>query len=418
LILILFTPRLHLMAAKLVALPIVEHWDCHQCAACCRETVIRLHVDDVARLRTQQWEKQPEFQGVRVVRRSALLGGTPLLAHKADGSCVFLTAAGRCRIHEVFGADAKPLVCRQFPLQVVRWERKSFATVLRSCPSAAADRGRAVSEHLSFLTRLLQDEEPRAASSCVVRGVRRGWDDFERVASAVQRCLTDERKPLVWRVVKCVRFCNLIEQCRWKHLAPESVAGVVQAAEELSEHELGELFRDRVTPDKSAGRLFRRLGAHFIRCVSGGKPTRTLRDHWRAMRASGRLAKAQITPAGLHPRFGAISSELLERSLGPLGYSVLSPLDRFLAAHAVSRRYALSQSTTSLVDSARRLAFMYPMAMWMLRWLAVDREPVVEDMVEIVVALERGMVMKGLDRAVRWLAECGELERLAAWYAR
>lgn len=406
------------MAAKLVALPIIEHWDCHHCAACCRETVIRLNSDDVSRLQSQQWEKQPEFQGVRVVRRSALLGGTRVLAHKKDGSCVFLTTAGLCRIHELFGAEAKPLVCRQFPLQVVGWEHKSFATVLRSCPSAAAERGRAVSEHLGFLKRLVQDSEIRSAAPHIVKLVQRGWDEFERVASAVERCLTDEKLPLVRRIVKCVRFCNLIEHCRWKRLAPESVNEVIQAANELSEHELGKLFRDRVAPSTRASKLFRRLGAHFIRCVPGGKPTRTLRDHWNAMRASGRLAKARIMPANLHPRFTAVAAEQLERPLGPLASNVQLPLERFITAHAVSRRYALSQPTWSLVDSARRLAFTFPMAMWLLRWLAGDREPTADDMVEIVVAIERGMAMAGLDRAVRWLAECGELERLVAWYAR
>lgn len=406
------------MAMKLIALPIVEHWDCHNCAACCRETVIRLNAEDVARLHSQQWGKQPELQGVRVVRRSTLLGGAQVLAHKEDGSCVFLTTAGRCRIHEVFGADAKPLVCRQFPLQIVRMERKNFATVLRSCPSAAAERGRAVSEHLEFLKRLVNDEQGRVVAPAVVKRVQRGWNDFECVAMALERCLTDDRLPLVRRIVKCVRFCNLIEQCRWKRLAPESVIEVVRAANELSEHELGELFRDRVAPAKRAGRLFRRLGAHFVRCFPGGTPTRTLRDHWHAMRASGRLANAHTFPADLHPRFAAVAAEQLERSLGPLGNDVLMPLEQFFVAHAVSRRYALSQPTSSLVDSARRLMFMHPMAMWLLRWLAVDRAPTAEDMVEIVVALERGMPMNGLDRAVRWLADCGELEGLAAWYAR
>lgn len=406
------------MAAKLVTLPIVEHWDCHQCAACCRETVIRLDADDLARLHGQRWHEQPEYRGVRVVRRSVLLGGTHVLAHKADGSCVFLTAEGRCRIHEVFGADAKPRVCRQFPLQVVHWERTNYATVLRSCPSAAADHGRAVGEHLGFLKRLVNQEGTRVAVPPVVPRARQQWSEFECVSAALQRYLTDERLPLVRRVVRSVRFCNLVEQCRWRRIKPESVAGVVQAAEELSEHELGELFRDRVAPGKRAAQILRRVGAHFIRCFPGGRPTRTLRDHWHVMRAGGRLAKGPMTPADLHPRFAATETERLERPLGPLSNSVLRPLERFFVAHAVSRRYALAQPTTALVDSARRLALMYPMGMWMLRWLAVDREPTTEDVVGIVVALERGMTLAGLIRAVRWFADSGELERLAAWYAR
>src|SRR5689334_20754995 len=100
--------RLVGMPPKLRTLPIVEQWDCHGCTACCRETTIQLNVDDVVRLEAQQWQKRPEFQAMRIMRRSVLLGGARVLAHKPDGSCVFLTEAGRCCIHEEFGIDAKP----------------------------------------------------------------------------------------------------------------------------------------------------------------------------------------------------------------------------------------------------------------------------------------------------------------------
>src|SRR5215213_6573077 len=124
------------MGPKLHTLAIIEQWDCHHCTACCRETTIQLNAADLGQLDRQNWDEHPDFRGVRTVRRSWVMGGAKVLAHKADGSCVFLTQAGRCRIHEVFGADAKPFMCRLFPLQVVRTDRDAFATVVRSCPSA------------------------------------------------------------------------------------------------------------------------------------------------------------------------------------------------------------------------------------------------------------------------------------------
>jgi hypothetical protein len=39
-------------------------------------------------------------------------------------------------------------------------------------------------------------------------------------------------------------------------------------------------------------------------------------------------------------------------------------------------------------------------------------------MVQIVVALERGIVLPALNQATRYLAQSGDLERLIAWYAR
>ena len=40
------------------------------------------------------------------------------LGHLADGACVFLDPAGRCRIHAKFGEAAKPLACRLYPLVI------------------------------------------------------------------------------------------------------------------------------------------------------------------------------------------------------------------------------------------------------------------------------------------------------------
>ncbi len=120
----------------------------------------------------------------------------------------------------------------------------------------------------------------------------------------------------------------------------------------------------------------------------------------------------------LHPRFPVINLERLERPLGPLSADVLQPLNRFYEAHAVSKRYALAKPGGSFVDSVRRLAFAFPMSLWMLRWVADDRAPVEEDMVQIVVALERGIALPALSGASRFLAESGQLERLIAWYSR
>jgi hypothetical protein len=64
------------------------------------------------------------------------------------------------------------------------------------------------------------------------------------------------------------------------------------------------------------------------------------------------------------------------------------------------------------------LAFTYPAALWMLRWLAGDRAATAADMVEIVVALERGYVLPALGSAAGMLARSGELERMVAWYGR
>ena len=141
-------------------------------------------------------------------------------------------------------------------------------------------------------------------------------------------------------------------------------------------------------------------------------------DQWRAFRLGSRLARGPSMLPAVHPRFPAIKLDELERPLGALRGDVLSPLDRLFETHAASKRYALALPRNSLIDNVRRLTLAFPMALWMLRWLAAGRESEADDMVQIVVAVERGLALPALARASSFLGGSGELERLIAWYAR
>ena len=136
------------MPLPIKPLPIIERWDCHQCGVCCRGSLVPLSAEDLARLKEQGWAEHPDFRGTPIVTRESWFGGEYRLAHRDDGSCVFLLPDGLCRIHKELGFEAKPLICRTFPLQIVPRENVAYVTIRRACPSAAADQGRPVSEQL------------------------------------------------------------------------------------------------------------------------------------------------------------------------------------------------------------------------------------------------------------------------------
>ena len=146
------------MALPIKPLPVIERWDCHQCGACCRGSIVALAADDLARLKAQRWEERPEFQGTPTVVREGWFGNNYHLSQRDDGSCVFLMADGSCRIHKEFGAGAKPFVCRMFPLQIVPRDNVTYVTLRRACPSAAADKGRTVGEHMEMVRALVREK--------------------------------------------------------------------------------------------------------------------------------------------------------------------------------------------------------------------------------------------------------------------
>lgn len=76
----------------------------------------------------------------RIVRLAAELNvEAPIVdgaLRQADGQCVFLDAAARCRLHGTYGAASKPRICRQYPVVVVDTGRERRIGIDPGCYTA------------------------------------------------------------------------------------------------------------------------------------------------------------------------------------------------------------------------------------------------------------------------------------------
>ena len=188
--------------------------------------MVSLSEDDVARLRSQQWDQHPEFPGAPVMVRQSWWKKGYRLATTRQNQCVFLTPEKRCRIHELYGEAAKPLLCRLFPFQLTPLDGFANATLRRHCPSAAADLGRTMEEHLPTIEELAEKRPSDPQSPLpppLVPGYRGSWADFLRATDAIQRLLLDRRYPLVRRIVHGLQFCNLLQRCRVDRLSSQEL---------------------------------------------------------------------------------------------------------------------------------------------------------------------------------------------------
>ncbi len=404
-------------------LPIAEHWDCHGCSQCCRGTTVPLGTHDLQRLREQRWHDHPDFRHVPTTRRANLWGTRYVLAKKADGSCVFLTPAGRCRIHELHGAEAKPLVCQMFPFQVVPSGPFAWITLRRSCPSAAADRGANLGPKVHQLKKsglAAKFTLARLHPPVIARGVQRGWPEFLATAAVLTRLLTDRHMPLVRRVIHGLEFCRLLEQCKLRRIEESSWQELVQMLEAAAPENAADHFRDRERrpPARSTEVLVRQIGVHFARSFPGFPQGSSWGAWWRLLRSSAHFVRGQGNPGELHPAFAAQSFEDLQRPLGALPEEVSRPLTQLFETQAISHQYALISTRESLIQSYRTLALSYAMAMWLLRLVVGSRAPQYEDVVQVVVALQRGEGLRAAVRAASVMSDTQQLERLVAWYAR
>ncbi len=249
-----------------MSLPIVtsdqnEKWDCHQCGFCCRGSLIPLSESDMAKLKAQQWNQQAEFKNVRLWTRYPSAGSGYRLAHRPDGSCVFLNAEGLCSIHAQHGIDAKPIVCQTFPLQLVPRDKQAVLTIRRACPSAAGDLGEPLQNRLSWVKEQVKAGALKAdaieAPYLRLGHRRREWKTIRAVLDSASMLLNDQRFPPVRRLVHALQFAGLLDRAKTRTMSDAQISELAFTLVDLVPDEAKPFFETRQPPKLYSRVMFR-----------------------------------------------------------------------------------------------------------------------------------------------------------------
>jgi len=119
---------------------------------------------------------------------------------------------------------------------------------------------------------------------------------------------------------------------------------------------------------------------------------------------STKFARGKGTVPPVHSESRPTTFEGLERPLGALDHEVIYPLNRLFETHLLSKYYAIVGHKRPLVESYRSLTLLYQIGLWLLRLAIGEREPKESDVVNIVVALERGQGLAGISRGATAMA--------------
>jgi lysine-N-methylase len=413
-------------------LAVLQNWDCHSCSNCCREYDVPVTAEERRRIEAQGWVNDPELRGQRLFRGKGLWWRRRYrLAHRKGGGCVFLDTDNRCRIHERFGAQAKPLACRLFPFVLVPAGDHWRVGLRFACPSAAAADGRPLSAHnseLEQLARLLEGQEGRAVAAVppppLQAGQRVEWRDLLRFVQAVLDLLRDRNSTVERRWRKCLALAAVCRQARFDKLTTNRLSEFLDVVRAGLEDEVPQDPAELPPPGWIGRSLFRQEAAVYSR-----------KDHGQAR---GPATRGVLSRLGIGLRFA------LGRHTVPRVNGWLRPGVRFLemeaptgalpavTEEALERYYLVKVESLQffgptglglpLWDGLETLALTLPLIRWLARGLEAPTPlNAVSQALGIVddhFGFNRALRARRHRLAVRLLASRGELARLIAWYSR
>lgn len=418
------------------SLTVLQNWDCHSCGDCCRSYAVPVTPEERARIEAQGWDKQPDLQNAPLFTRR---GTETHLAHKPDGSCVFLGADNRCRIHAAHGAAAKPLACRIYPFLLVPAGDHWNLGLRMACPSAADDKGGPLSGHLA---------EARAFAQALEAGNAKGaegapppplygahsvpWSDVGRIAAAVSQILANGDDPFERRWRKVLFLVSMLRKATFdgggdkkKAVTGERLGEMFHVLAAAADDEVEATAAEVPRPGWAGRTVFRQLVAVYARKDHGAERGPALSGpasrFWSAVRfAAGRGRVPKLHAALPDAAFGAA-----EAPVGELGAGPTALLARWHRVKVESLQFCgPTNFGLGVWEGLESLALTYPVAMWLARVMIAGGLPVEAAVVRAVRMTDDNFGFNPLlgsarqKFALRLLATRGELPRLVAWYGR
>jgi lysine-N-methylase len=422
------------MALPIKHLSVLQNWDCHVTGTCCQEYRVTLSKDEVERIEKQDW-KPDDLGGLAPVKRV----GPPWrrrveLNHRDNGSCVFLSPEGRCRIHERFGYESKPLPCRLFPFVLVPVGDEWRVGLRYACPSAAANRGRALPEHntalQSFANRLAEREHltPRQDGSLtppplIESGDQLDWPDTLRVVDALLGHISNRRDPMERRLRKCLHLAAQMRKARLRDVRGGRLRELLDLLATASEAETP-ANPMLVPPPGWIGRiLFRQAAALYTRKDHGPNRGLAARGRLALLGAAFHFARGKGPIPRMHRGLPEATFEDVETPRGPLSAEVEAILERYYTIKVGSLQFCGAASFgLPFWEGFETLTLTLPLVLWVARmYRDVSREQAVVNALTVVddhVGFNRVLASRRQRLSFKILARMNELSRLIAWYSR
>jgi lysine-N-methylase len=391
--------------------------------------------EEKRRIEAQGWDRDRDLGGHKpFVRRGPPWRRRTFLNHRPDGSCVFLSEQGRCRVHERFGYDTKPMACRLFPFVPIPVGDHWRVGVRFACPSSAANKGRPVPAHteslIEFAAELAAREglELRPDGSLtrppmLQPGQKVDWPDLIQCVDALLALLLNRRDPMERRLRKALTLTAEMRRARLDNLQGKKLGELLTLLRSAADAETPANLMALPRPGWVGRVLFRQAAALYTRKDHGPNKGEAEKGRLRLLAAAFRFARGKGRVPRLHLAIPETTFAEVERPRGPLPADAEEILERYYHLKVGALQFCGAASFgLSFWEGFESLCLTFPVILWVARTFTDrSRAEAITTALTIVddhVGFNRLLVSTRQRLSFRILARTGELSRLIAWYSR
>ena len=366
------------MPQRLV-LPTIQNWSCHNCGGCCRQHAIIITREEKQRIVSQNWTPADGIPE----KMFSKFGSDERLSTTADGSCIFLNEKGLCKIHAKFGEPAKPLACRVYPYAFHPAGDEIVLGLRYSCPSIVANKGATMQQQRGDLNTLHKLVVPDGADKIPPPAISGNqfltWEETQTIVEALSQLFAHEQLPLPLKLLQADFIVRMVAKADFEKIRGERVGELMQilldnAASEIS-HDLASLK----SPDGLTKTQFRVIVAQFARHDSFAKSSSGMGYRIRMMLAGLKMARGSGNAPAIQSLLSAVPFDHIEE---PIAYSssddetqVDELWSRYFIVKLLGMHFAgRACYNLPVAEGLQRLLLIYPVTMYIARWLAKSKQ--------------------------------------------
>ncbi len=360
-------------------LPTIQNWNCHNCGGCCKQHGIFITEEEKLRIESQQWtpvDGIPADQPIFVKMGGMFEKSWHRLAHQADGGCVFLDEKGLCKIHGKFGEAAKPLACRIYPYAFHPAGSKVTLSLRFSCPSVADNLGRSVTSQraeLKQIAKLVVPENVGQAKAPAIRsGITLDWSDTLQIVQSLDDTFATDAKVSV-KLLRALSWISLIEQTNFATIRGQRLRELLQLITEATTSEIQNVSSEVAPPSKIGRVQFRLLAGQYARKDTYASADATWLGRVRMLKYAFKLTSGKGTLPPLQAELKPLAFETLENSYGVIPEQSEEMLSRYFRVKLQGIHFCgPAYYNVPLVEGFNSLALVYPVTLWLARWIAAS----------------------------------------------